>query len=232
VRARRADALRGYARLACSIVHGRRNSLACRFTCRKAELSKHAGNRRGQVTLGSRDGPSLGDSLVCGEEELVERRSRRQLAVVFQFADVGEELFGEGAEFGVGDLRAPLEYAERRVGVDAVDQGENASNLVDEGTTVADRGDGPRDGFLLEQVGCDVEIEALGSDDFAALVLEAFTDDDDFARMTVNVDDPVSGAEGSVRSKDVLQRRCDVSDVVGMLVDRTRWVVGVTVPGS
>jgi hypothetical protein len=41
--------------------------------------------------------------------------------------------------------------------------------LVDEGTTVADRGDRTRDGFLLlQQIGRDVEVEALGSDDRAA----------------------------------------------------------------
>jgi hypothetical protein len=96
-------------------------------------------------------------------------------------------------------------------------------DLVDEGTAVADRGDRTRDGFLLlQQVGGHVEVEAVGSDDRAALVLEAFADDDDFARSTLHVDDPVAGAEGPVCSKDVIQRRRQLSPVVGMLVGQDK----------
>jgi hypothetical protein len=54
--------------------------------------------------------------------------------------------------------------------------------------------------------------------DLALLVMEAFADDDDFARMALDVDDAVAGAEGPVCSTDVVQRCRDVSQVVGMLV--------------
>jgi hypothetical protein len=51
----------------------------------------------------------------------------------------------------------------------------------------------------------------------------------------VNVDDPVASAEGSVRPKDVVQRRRDMSYVVGMLVGQDEaggwgdgsWLVAV-----
>ena len=82
---------------------------------------------------------------------------------------------------------------------------------------------------------CDVDVETPGSDDFAAVVEQWFADDHDLADVATGGDDAVTGAEGFMGAADIVQRRCDMFIVVGMLVGehkvgggiRRAWLVAV-----
>jgi hypothetical protein len=55
--------------------------------------------------------------------------------------DIGQQLFGQGAEFDVRFFRAPLQQLEGAVRIDAIDQHQRALRLFDRVPVIGDFGD-------------------------------------------------------------------------------------------
>ena len=70
---------------------------------------------------------------------------------------------------------------------------------------------------------CDVDVEALCADHLTGIVMESFTDDDDFSGGPLHRDNAVAGAERSVALADVVECRRDVLVVVWVLVREHQW---------
>jgi hypothetical protein len=68
---------------------------------------------------------------------LVKDGAWRQRVVVIKCPEIGQQLFGNRAQFDVAFLRAPFEEIERSVGVNTIDHHQDALDLFDDGAVSA-----------------------------------------------------------------------------------------------
>jgi hypothetical protein len=71
-----------------------------------------------------------------------------------------------------------------------------------------------------------VDVEALVANDFARVVSESLTVDDDFVGLAADVDDAVAGIDRTVGAANLGQGGGDLGVVVGVFVRITCSVVG------
>ena len=106
-----------------------------------------------------------------------------------------------------------------RVGVDAIDNHQDALDLFDDGPVGCDVGDGFADErFALLGWEGHVDIETVRADHFAAIIAQEFGDHDDLMDAPLDIDDPVAGAERLMRSTDVVQCGLYLLVVLGMFM--------------